>query len=116
MVFCRSMGRACRVSFTDEQGTQHTAEVTAESLYEAALFGLEAISETWAEQPGVNTPISVSIVPVFHHVTLRQINLGGTRIRIAEGDGATLPPERPPARVGGVSARPLLCVGTARQE
>jgi hypothetical protein len=42
-------------------------------LYEAASCGLKAISETWAEQPGVNTPISVSIVPVVHQVTLRQI-------------------------------------------
>ena len=47
--------------------------VTAESLYEAALAGLKAISETWAEEPGMNTPISVSIVPVEHQVTLRQI-------------------------------------------
>ena len=67
------MGRACRVSFTDEHGTKHTAEVVADSLYEAALAGLKAISTTWAEQPGINTPISVSIVPVEHQVTLHQI-------------------------------------------
>jgi hypothetical protein len=67
------VGRTCRVSFVDEHGTQHTAEVTADSLYEAALFGVKAISETWAEQPGMATPISVSIVPVVHQVTLRQI-------------------------------------------
>jgi hypothetical protein len=67
------VGRTCRVSFIDSKGTQHTAEVTADSLYEAALYGVKAISETWAEQPEMSTPISVSIVPVVHQVTLRQI-------------------------------------------
>jgi hypothetical protein len=47
--------------------------VTAESLYEVTVSGLKAISETWAEEPGINTPISVSTVPVEHQVTLRQI-------------------------------------------
>ena len=73
MLFFWSMGRLCRVSFIDERGTQHTAEVTAESLYEAALFGVKAISETWAQEPDLAAPISVSIVPVVHQVTLRQI-------------------------------------------
>jgi hypothetical protein len=69
------VGRTCRVSFVDEKGSRHTAEVVAESLYEAALAGLKAISETWAEEPGMLTPISVSIVPVEHQVTLKQIKL-----------------------------------------
>jgi hypothetical protein len=49
------------------------AEVVAESLYEAALTALKAISETWAQQPGITTPITVSVVPVEHQVTLKQI-------------------------------------------
>lgn len=67
------MGRTCRVSFTDGSGTKHTAEVVAETLYEAALVGLKAISETWAGEPGMRTPISISTVPVEHQVTLFQI-------------------------------------------
>ena len=67
------MGRTCRVSFVDEHGTKHSVEVVAETLYEAALCGLKAISETWAEQPGPRTPIRVSIVPPEHIVTLTQI-------------------------------------------
>jgi hypothetical protein len=67
------MGRACRVSFVDPSGTKHTAEVVAETLYEAALCGLKAISGEWVEEPGPNTPIIVSAVPIEHQVTLRQI-------------------------------------------
>jgi hypothetical protein len=67
------VGRTCRVSFVDEKGTRHTAEVVADSLYEAALTGLKAISEVWGEEPEVGTPIEVSIVPPVHSVTLRQI-------------------------------------------
>ena len=68
-----SVGRTCRVSFTDQKGTKHTAEVTADSLYEAALVGLKAISEGWGEEPEASTPITVSIVPPEHVVTLRHI-------------------------------------------
>jgi hypothetical protein len=61
------------VSFVDGKGTRHTAEVVADSLFEAALAGLKAISEGWGEEPEMATPISVSMVPPEHLVTLRQI-------------------------------------------
>jgi hypothetical protein len=48
----------------EEHGRGHRRK----SLYEAALFGVKAISETWAEQPEMTTPISVSIVPVVYHL------------------------------------------------
>jgi hypothetical protein len=73
MWYSQAVGRACRVSFIDAKGTRHTAEVVADSLYEAALAGLKAISEGWGEEPEMTTPISVSIVPPEHLVTLRQI-------------------------------------------
>lgn len=67
------MGRTCRVSFVDAKGTKHTAEVVADSLYEAALSGLKAISDGWDEEPEAGTPNTVSIVPPEHVVTLRHI-------------------------------------------
>jgi hypothetical protein len=76
------VGRTCRVSFVDGKGTRHTAEVVADSLFEAALSGLKAISEGWGEEPDLGTAISVSIVPPEHIVTLRQI-----RTWIEKGSG-----------------------------
>jgi hypothetical protein len=67
------VGRTCRVSFVDAKGTRHTAEVVAESLYEPALQGLRTIIEGWEEEPEAGTPITVSMVPPEHVVTLRHI-------------------------------------------
>jgi hypothetical protein len=33
--------RSCRVTLRDTEGIEHTAEVTAESLYEAVVLGSE---------------------------------------------------------------------------
>ena len=33
--------RSCVVSYQDNQGIRHSAEVTAETLYEAAVLGLQ---------------------------------------------------------------------------
>jgi hypothetical protein len=43
LLFAYSRGvpnRQCRVSFTDSEGITHCAEVTAETLYEAAVLAL----------------------------------------------------------------------------
>ena len=53
--------RTCRVSFVDAKGTKHTAEVVADSLYEAAIAGVKEISESWAEEPGLMTVIRVDV-------------------------------------------------------
>jgi hypothetical protein len=67
--------RACAVSFIGDAGVKHSAEVQAESLYEAALEGVRAISQQWGQEPGPLTPISVEVKPppVTHNLTLRQI-------------------------------------------
>ncbi len=42
--------QSCRVTIRDPEGIEHTAEVTAESLYEAIALGLKAIRESsWVE-------------------------------------------------------------------
>ena len=55
---------------------KHSAEVQAESLYEAAVEGIRAISEQWGQEPGAMTPIVVEVKPppVAHQLTLRQIH------------------------------------------
>src|SRR5262245_46990575 len=37
--------RACRVSFTDVRGIRHSADVEAESLYEAAVLGIRRLNQ-----------------------------------------------------------------------
>lgn len=73
--------RTCQVSFVDAEGIKHTSTVQAESVYEAAVVGMRAITESWADQPGVMTPISIEVVNVVRHeVTLQKIRqwLNGT--------------------------------------
>jgi hypothetical protein len=74
--------RICRVSFTTTSGIRHSAEIQADSLYEAAVEGIKAISQQWGEQPGPVTPIVVEVKApaVEHELTLKQIQqwLDGT--------------------------------------
>ena len=64
------------VTVTDIRGVRHTAEVTAESLYEAAAMGLAALKrEGWSGQVGPATRIEVRVQePVItHQLTVQQI-------------------------------------------
>ena len=74
--------RTCPVSFCDSSGIRHSAEVTAETLYEAAVLGIKAISEHWAEEPGIGTRLEIEVKTpaVRHEITLRQLRqwLDGT--------------------------------------
>jgi hypothetical protein len=74
--------RTCSVSFYDASGARHSAEVTAETLYEAAVLGIKAISEHWAEEPGIGTRLEIEVKSpaVRHEMTLRQLRqwLDGT--------------------------------------
>ena len=66
----------CRVSFTDGHGIKHTVDVTADSLFEAAVRGVKALrSGAWNEPPGeaVLLEIEVSNPCVKHTVSLGQV-------------------------------------------
>src|SRR5438309_10373620 len=66
--------RSCRVTIRDTEGIEHSAEVTAESLYEAVALGLRAIRQcSWVEDIGQNFTIRVLArdTPVEHTVELR---------------------------------------------
>ena len=67
--------RICRVSFTTTSGIRHSAEIQADSLYEAAVEAIKPISQQWGEQPGLVTPIAVEVrgPTITHELTLKQI-------------------------------------------
>jgi len=66
--------RSCRVTIQDLDGTSHTAEVTASSLYEAGAQGLAALRKNeWVE--GIEerfgtVKVSVADVRVEHQVKI----------------------------------------------
>jgi hypothetical protein len=54
--------RACSVSFVDVRGIRHTAEVQAESLYEAAVLAVNAFrGDPWIERVGPSTVLDIEI-------------------------------------------------------
>jgi hypothetical protein len=79
------MSKLCRVSFTDLEGIRHSVEVTAESLYEAAVLGLKALKTSpWVEAVGPGTRLEIQVTePAAVHFLLvaqltRWLNGGAT--------------------------------------
>jgi hypothetical protein len=77
--------KACAVSFTDVRGIRHTAQVEAESLYEAAVQGIRRLNQDpWIERigPGTKLDIDVREPAVRHTLTVDQVErwlAGATR-------------------------------------
>jgi len=68
--------KACAVSFTDVRGIRHTAEVEAESLYEAAVQGIRRLNQDpWIERigPGTRLDIEVREPGVRHTLSVDQV-------------------------------------------
>jgi hypothetical protein len=66
----------CEVSFVDVRGIRHTAEVEAESLYEAAVLGVRLLrKDPWIERVGEATVLDVEIrePSTRHSLTLTQV-------------------------------------------
>jgi hypothetical protein len=75
--------KACSVSFTDVRGIKHTAEVEAESLYEAAVQGIRRLNQDpWLERIGPGTALEIEIrePSARHSITVEQVQrwLAGT--------------------------------------
>ena len=80
--------RTCLVSFVDPSGIRHTAEVTADSLYEAAALGISRLKrDGWTEALGVATSLDIEVrePSVRHSITVKQIQ------KWAEATAVTLP-------------------------
>src|SRR5258708_3625190 len=71
------VGTRCRVSYLDSRNVEHTVDVTAESLFEAAAVAVRAFREgTLVEElpvPGTELRITVSPLPVEHRVRLQRV-------------------------------------------
>jgi hypothetical protein len=78
MLACLVMSsRSCRVTMRDSEGIEHTAEVTAETLYEAVALGLTAIRKSsWVEDIAQNFEVRVTVrdTPVEHSIAFRTFN------------------------------------------
>ncbi len=75
--------KACLVSFTDVRRIRHTAEVEAESLYEAAVQGIRRLNQDpWIERigPGTKLEIEVREPSAKHELSVEQVErwLAGT--------------------------------------
>lgn len=62
--------KKCAVSFTDVRGIRHSAEVEAESLYEAAVQGIRRLNQDpWIERIGPGTKLEIEVrEPSTKHV------------------------------------------------
>jgi hypothetical protein len=68
--------KTCIVSFTGPSGIRHSTEVTAESVYEAAAFGVSLLrQDDWADPLALGTQIEVRVShpATTHSVSLAQI-------------------------------------------
>lgn len=68
--------RLCTVTLKSASGVQHSAEVTAESVYEAAALGLSVLKrDGWVETiaPGAELEIRVREAATTHRVTVAQL-------------------------------------------
>ena len=68
--------KTCTVSFRGPTGLTHAVEVTAESLYEAAVLGLNVMKKHgWVEPigPGTELQVQVKEPPVTHSVSVQQL-------------------------------------------
>ena len=58
------VSRVCQVSFQDPHGMRHSVEVTATSLYEAAVLAIKAFQDSDlsdAARPGTRTTLKVTL-------------------------------------------------------
>ena len=68
--------KACTVTVQDVDGLVHSVDVTADSLYEAACAGLQALKASgWADAVGPATKLEVEVrAPVTRHkLTVQQV-------------------------------------------
>ena len=76
MLFCRPSGtrKTCTVSFRDSDGVQHSVEVGAETLYEAAVLALKSFRDhECAPGPAAHLAVEVKSPSVTHTVVAHKI-------------------------------------------
>ena len=62
--------RSCRVSYQDGDGIRHSVEVTAETLYEAAVLGMTALRAAgWINAPNLMVEVTVKAPETTHSIS-----------------------------------------------
>jgi hypothetical protein len=68
--------RKCSVSFVDLRGIRHSADVEADSLYEAAVLGIRRLNQVpWIERigPGTHLDVEVQEPATRHTLSVQQV-------------------------------------------
>jgi hypothetical protein len=66
--------RTCTVSYRDLEGITHTVEVSAASLYEAAVLGMKAFEQLrWSDNPVGCMEVTVRSPAVKHQVPVIKV-------------------------------------------
>ena len=61
--------RPCRVSYQDSDDIRHSVEVTAETLYEAAVLGLTTLRAAgWMDAPNLTIEVTVKAPETTHSI------------------------------------------------
>jgi hypothetical protein len=61
--------RSCRVSYQDSDGIRHSVEVTAETLYEAAVLGMTTLRAAgWMDAPNLAIEVAVKAPETSHSI------------------------------------------------
>ncbi len=65
-------GKTCKVSYKDMEGVRHSVEVHAESVYEASVLALSALSKhEWVENVGAGTRLDIEVIePNVRHTLM----------------------------------------------
>lgn len=69
-------GKTCKVTYKDLEGVRHTVEVVAESVYEASVLALSALTKhEWVDNVGPGTRLDIQIVEpnVTHTLLVAQL-------------------------------------------
>jgi hypothetical protein len=62
--------RSCRVAYQDSDGIRHSVEVTAETLYEAAVLGMTTLRAAgWIDAPNLMIEVTVKAPETTHSIS-----------------------------------------------
>src|SRR3954447_13848065 len=81
--------KTCTVSFTGPSGVRHSVEVSADSLYEAAIVGFSLLKQDgWVDAvaPGTRLEIHVRHPATTHCVSLAQLRRWVEDIAVSPDD------------------------------
>lgn len=68
--------RSCKVSYQDQEGIRHSVDVTAETLYEAAVLGMKALQvPNWRKATSLMIDVTVKAPETTHTINTGVISV-----------------------------------------